>query len=86
MPVTAGSAMTLVASSRPPKPTSTIVAAAGVRAKARKAAAVVTSKKLGRISPALSSTSLNSAASASSSISVPASLIRSLKRTRCGLE
>ena len=46
MPVTSGRATTLVASSRPPSPTSTMQASAGVRAKARKAAAVVTSKKL----------------------------------------
>ena len=37
----AGSGMTLVASSRPPSPTSTMQASAGWRAKARKAAAVV---------------------------------------------
>ena len=46
MPQTSGSAMTLVASSRPPSPTSTMQASAGTRAKARKAAAVVASKKL----------------------------------------
>ena len=46
--VAAGSGMTLVASSRPPSPTSTTHASAGTRAKARKAAAV---KKAARQAP-----------------------------------
>ena len=44
--VTAGRRTTLVASSRPPSPTSSSTMSAGVRAKARKAAAVVISKKV----------------------------------------
>jgi hypothetical protein len=47
MPVTVGVLNTLVASRRPPRPTSITQASAGVREKARKIAAVVTSKKLG---------------------------------------
>jgi hypothetical protein len=82
---TSGGLITLVASSRPPMPTSSSVRSAGVRAKARKAATVVISKNvIGR--PALTrSTSCRIAISASSSISVPATRMRSLKRTRCGL-
>ena len=59
MPVTTGRSTTLVASRRPPMPTSSTNASAGVRAKARKATAAVTSKKLGPMSPAASSTSLS---------------------------
>ena len=51
IPLTRGRSMTLVASSRPPSPTSSRQASAGVRAKARIAAAVATSKKLGSRSP-----------------------------------
>ena len=46
MTLSAGRATTLVASSRPPRPTSRITASAGCSAKARKAAAVVISKKV----------------------------------------
>ena len=46
MIVRRGRSMTLVASSRPPRPTSSRVQSAGVRAKARKAAQVVISKKV----------------------------------------
>ncbi len=82
---TSGRATTLVASRRPPMPTSSSTRSAGVRAKARKAATVVTSKKvMGR--PALTrSTSSRMAESASSATSSPATRMRSLKRTRCGL-
>ena len=60
-------------------------ASAGVRAKARKAAAVVASKKLGSMPSDASSVSASSAASSASLISFPAMRMRSLKRTRCGL-
>ena len=56
--VTSGRSTTLVASSRPPSPTSRMQASAGVRAKARKATAVATSKKLGSIPSLASSTSV----------------------------
>ena len=61
-PPTNGRSITLVASSRPPSPTSTMQASAGVRAKARKATAVVTSKKLGSMSSLASRTSASKAA------------------------
>ena len=66
---TAGRLTRLVASSRPPSPTSSTTRSAGWRAKARNAAAVVTSKKvIGR--PALTdSTSSRIGTSAASSIS-----------------
>ena len=85
MPQARGFSMTLVASSRPPSPTSMIAASAGERAKARKATAVVASKKLGSMPLLASRTSFSSAASWPSSISWPAIRMRSLKRTRCGL-
>jgi hypothetical protein len=53
-------------------------ASAGWRAKARKVAAVVTSKKLGPSASPVSSTSLSSAASSSSETSLPAMRMRSL--------
>ncbi len=56
MPVTSGRSTTLVASSRPPSPTSRMQASAGVRAKARKATAVFTSNRLAPISSLASST------------------------------
>ena len=67
------------------KPDLEDAASARVREKASRAAAVATSKKLGSIPSPASSTSLRSAASISSSISLPAMRMRSLKRTRCGL-
>ncbi|GAV36424.1 hypothetical protein ROTAS13_04111 [Roseomonas sp. TAS13] len=80
----AGRGTTLVASNRPPSPTSSTSRSAGTRAKSRKAVAVVISKTL-IPSPALAcSASSSAAASTSSSTSVPASRMRSWKRTRCG--
>jgi hypothetical protein len=70
----------------PANPTSTMQASAGVRAKARKAAAVVASKKLSSIPSAASSASPSSCGELVVSISCPARRMRSLKRTRCGLE
>ena len=77
-------ATTLVASSRPPIPTSSTSASACTRENARKAAAPMISKKVIG-SPALTvSTSSSNATRASSEMRSPASRMRSLKRTRCG--
>ena len=83
-PHTTGSTITLVASSRPPRPTSTMQASAVCSAKARKAAVVVTSKKLALTPSAMSSTRARYPASGASSINWPATRMRSLNRTRWG--
>jgi hypothetical protein len=74
----------LVASSRPPSPTSSSTASAGVSAKARNAAAVVISKKVIGAPRFAASQVSRRLISRSSSISSPASRMRSLKRERCG--
>ncbi|MNL70535.1 hypothetical protein D3C87_1955520 [compost metagenome] len=74
--------MTLVASSSPPRPTSIMARSAGVSLMATKAAAVVLSNTVA--SPDTASIRSSTAFNASSLIRVPASRIRSLKRTRCG--
>ena len=89
MTVSAGRATTLVASRRPPSPTSRITASAGRSAKASSAAAVVTSKNV-MAAPAFAcwvrfSTSARNASSMGRALpSAPASSMRSWKRTRCG--
>ncbi len=82
---TAGRSITLVASKRPPSPVSSSRMSAGWRAKARKAAAVVISKKVMGAPQLACSHSSSSAASSASSMSAPASRMRSLKRMRCGV-
>ncbi|MNE94178.1 hypothetical protein D3C80_1921150 [compost metagenome] len=76
----------MVASSEPPSPTSMMARSAGVSLMARKAAAVVLSNTVA--SPPLlamaASTRSSTLLRTSSLISVPASRMRSLKRTRCG--
>ena len=86
MPQTSGRSMTLVASSRPPRPTSRMQASAGVRAKARKATAVVDLEEA-RLDAVAGVEHFARARrrARSSSISLPAIRMRSLKRTRCGL-
>ena len=66
-----------VASRRPPSPTSSSAISAGVRTKASNAAAVVISKKVIGLSPLARSHSSSSAISAFSSISCPATRMRS---------
>ena len=84
MTESAGAVMTLVASNRPPSPVSISAISAGTREKARKAAAVVISKKVIG-APALASSQAASASfSGSSPIGRPRTPIRSLKRIRCG--
>jgi hypothetical protein len=88
MTLTAGRSITLVASSRPPRPTSSKSASAGRAANNRNAAAVPISKAV-MGSPALTRSQVVSAsASASSSTSRPpsgcASRMRSWKRTKLG--
>ena len=75
--ISAGLSTTLVASSRPPSPTSSSVQSAGLREKARKAAQVVISKKVISSPPFACTHSSSSAVSAGSEISSPASRIRS---------
>ena len=69
MTVSRGRATTLVASSRPPSPTSTSAMSAGVSAMARNAAAVVISKKVIGAPAFAASQRASSAASRGSSIS-----------------
>ena len=81
---TASGASTLVASIRPPSPTSSKRVSAGWRAKAKKAVAVVISKNV-MVSLLLAvSASHNTSARAVSEMSVPLSRIRSLNRTKWG--
>ena len=81
----AGACSTLVASNRPPSPTSMIARSAGVAANSRKAQAVSTSNTVIG-APALT-TSMRSSAdtSVASSTSRPATRNRSVTSTRCGL-
>ena len=84
MTVRRGRSTTLVASRRPPRPTSSRVKSAGVSLMARKAAAVVISKKVMGW-PALAASQRSSAAARSGSgMSVPARRMRSWKRARWG--
>jgi hypothetical protein len=75
--VAAGRSITLVASKRPPSPTSIKAASAGTRENARNAAAVVISKKVIGKPRLTDSHSVRSAASAGSSINLPARRMRS---------
>ena len=82
--VASGAVNTLVESNAPPSPVSRHNKSAGWRENASNAAAVVTSKKVTWLVPLTVSTSSRRSASAASSISVPASLMRSLNRHKCG--
>ena len=84
MTVRRGASITLVASSRPPRPTSSSVKSAWTRENARKAAAVVTSKKVIGRSAFTRSTSASAAARSASEMSPPGRRMRSLNRARCG--
>ena len=85
IPQTSGRSITLVASSRPPSPTSITQASAGARAKARKATAVVVSKKLARCRRLRPGPPTAGRQARRPRSAVPAMRMRSLKRTRCGL-
>ena len=84
MTVSTGRAMTLVASSRPPSPTSSSSTSEEWRWKAWNAAAVVISKKVIGAPSFTASQWARLARNDSSAIGVPPNLIRSAKRTRCG--
>ena len=77
-----GVGITLVASSRPPRPTSTTARSTRASWKARNAASVATSKN--ESSGVASSARVRNDASASSPIGAPPTWMRSANRQRCG--
>ncbi len=81
---TRGGGITLVASARPPSPTSSTHSSAGTRANSSKLAATSTSNTVIAAPSLTAATASITADSASSLTSSPASRMRSLNCTRCG--